>query len=237
MPKRPTSAACCTRTGHLILCQTYPDIADAMFTGFAVVRGAELAAIEAGAFGIDHPAVGALWVETHRLSAAGGRHDPQGRRAACRPRRPARPGAAQRLRAGRGGGAERTTPRRRCAALPAAVQARFSGADGAPDAELREALRSAAGDRAEPPIRPARDRRPSSNATAGLHRSEHDASGTRVRRFIEVDEAPGVGGGSEAPPADRIGARSLAPPPPALPPRPPTPRAISPSAATAPTTR
>ncbi|MDQ6640371.1 MAG: HDOD domain-containing protein [Pseudomonadota bacterium] len=51
-------------TGHLILCQTYPDIADAMFTGFAVVRGAELAAIEAGAFGIDHCAVGALWAET-----------------------------------------------------------------------------------------------------------------------------------------------------------------------------
>ncbi len=48
----------------MILCQTYPDIADAMFTGFAVVRGAELASIELGAFGIDHPAVGALWVET-----------------------------------------------------------------------------------------------------------------------------------------------------------------------------
>jgi len=51
-------------TGHLILCQTYPDIANAMFTGFAVVRGAELASIEVGAFGIDHPAVGALWAET-----------------------------------------------------------------------------------------------------------------------------------------------------------------------------
>ena len=51
-------------TGHLILCQAYPDIANAMFTGFAVVRGAELAEIEAGAFGIDHPTVGALWVET-----------------------------------------------------------------------------------------------------------------------------------------------------------------------------
>ena len=35
-----------------------------MFTGFAVVRGAELAAVEAEAFGIDHAAVGALWVET-----------------------------------------------------------------------------------------------------------------------------------------------------------------------------
>jgi len=51
-------------TGHLILCQTYPDIADFMFTGFAVVRGAELAAVELGAFGIDHAAVGALWVES-----------------------------------------------------------------------------------------------------------------------------------------------------------------------------
>jgi len=35
-----------------------------MFAGFEVVRGAELATIEAGAFGIDHPAVGALWVES-----------------------------------------------------------------------------------------------------------------------------------------------------------------------------
>ena len=51
-------------TGHLILCQTYPEIADLMFTGFATVRGAELAEIELGAFGIDHPAVGAMWVET-----------------------------------------------------------------------------------------------------------------------------------------------------------------------------
>ena len=51
-------------TGHLILCQTYPDIADFIFTGFAPARGAELAAIEADNFGIDHPTVGALWVET-----------------------------------------------------------------------------------------------------------------------------------------------------------------------------
>jgi len=51
-------------TGHLILCRSYPDIANAMFTGFAVVRGAELAAIEIDAFGIDHPTVGALWVES-----------------------------------------------------------------------------------------------------------------------------------------------------------------------------
>lgn len=51
-------------TGHLILCQGYPDIAQAMFAGFAVVRGAELAAIEGDAFGIDHPTVGAIWAET-----------------------------------------------------------------------------------------------------------------------------------------------------------------------------
>jgi HD-like signal output (HDOD) protein len=51
-------------TGHLILCQTYSDIAKFMFGGYASVRGAELAAIETESFGIDHPTVGALWVET-----------------------------------------------------------------------------------------------------------------------------------------------------------------------------
>ena len=51
-------------TGHLILCRSYPEIADAMFTGFAPVRGAELAAIELEAFGIDHPKVGAIWAES-----------------------------------------------------------------------------------------------------------------------------------------------------------------------------
>ncbi len=51
-------------TGHLILCRSYPDIANAMFTGFAPAHGAELAAIEIDAFGIDHPTVGALWVES-----------------------------------------------------------------------------------------------------------------------------------------------------------------------------
>lgn len=50
-------------TGHLILCQTYPEIAELMFSGYAVVRGAELAAIESECFGIDHCSVGALWVE------------------------------------------------------------------------------------------------------------------------------------------------------------------------------
>jgi len=51
-------------TGHLILCQTYPEIAHMVFAGFAVVRGAELAAIENDNFGIDHPSVGALWIES-----------------------------------------------------------------------------------------------------------------------------------------------------------------------------
>lgn len=51
-------------TGHLILCRSYPEIADAMFTGFAPARGAELAAIELEAFGIDHPKVGAIWAES-----------------------------------------------------------------------------------------------------------------------------------------------------------------------------
>jgi HD-like signal output (HDOD) protein len=56
--------------GHLILCRSYPEVAHAMFTGFAPVRGAELAAIETEAFGIDHPAVGALWVESIKFPQA-----------------------------------------------------------------------------------------------------------------------------------------------------------------------
>lgn len=51
-------------TGHLILCKTYPEIADLVFTGFATVRGAELAALENDNFGIDHASVGGLWVES-----------------------------------------------------------------------------------------------------------------------------------------------------------------------------
>ncbi len=51
-------------TGHLILCRSYPDIANAMFAGFAVIRGSELAVTETEAFGIDHATVGALWVES-----------------------------------------------------------------------------------------------------------------------------------------------------------------------------
>lgn len=51
-------------SGHLILCQSYPEIAGAMFAGFDVVRGAELASIESEAFGITHPEVGSLWVQS-----------------------------------------------------------------------------------------------------------------------------------------------------------------------------
>lgn len=51
-------------TGHLILCTSYPDVATAMFTGFAPVFCADLAAIELEAFGIDHATVSALWVES-----------------------------------------------------------------------------------------------------------------------------------------------------------------------------
>jgi len=128
--------------GHLILCQTYPDIANAMFTGFAVVRGAELAGIEAGAFGTDHAAVGALWVETigfpqpvadtirkaaEPLSASAGPLD-LALRSAC--------ALALAI-------ARKDTAATALAALPPSEQARFSGADGKPDAafeKLYEAL-------------------------------------------------------------------------------------------------
>ena len=41
----------------------------AMFDGFERLRGAELAAIEVQAFGIDHSAVGAYWVESIKFPA------------------------------------------------------------------------------------------------------------------------------------------------------------------------
>ena len=129
-------------TGHLILCQTYPDIADAMFTGFAVVRGLELAEIEQGAFGIDHAAVGALWVETLGF--------PQGVADTIRK-------SAQPLDGGANGLdltlrsacalaaaiAQKDSVEIAFAAVPAAVQAQFGGASAAADAafvKLYEAL-------------------------------------------------------------------------------------------------
>ena len=69
-------------TGHLILCKTYPDIADFVFTGYAVARGAELAPIEAENFGIDHRQGRRPLDRDDRLSPGGGRHHPQRRRAA-----------------------------------------------------------------------------------------------------------------------------------------------------------
>ena len=129
-------------TGHLILCQTYPEIANLMFTGYAVARGAELAGIEMGAFGIDHPTVGALWVETIGFpqpvadtirNSAQAPADGDGSldlalRSAC-----ALAAAV----------ASKDAAEVALAALPPGVRARFSGADGQPDAafgKLYEAL-------------------------------------------------------------------------------------------------
>jgi HD-like signal output (HDOD) protein len=129
-------------TGHLILCQTYPDIADAMFTGFDVVRGAELASIEVGAFGIDHPAVGALWMETLGF--------PQGVADAIKKavEAPAASDSALDLVlrsacAIAGVVAQKGSVDAALAALPENVQARFKGADGQADrsfAKLYESL-------------------------------------------------------------------------------------------------
>ena len=129
-------------TGHLILCQTYPDIANAMFTGFEVVRGAELATIEAGAFGIDHPAVGALWVESL------GFPQPVADTIRC-VAEPAADSEAPLLLTLRSASAlaasvaQKDAAEAALAALPPAAQARFSGAGGQPDAaflKLYEAL-------------------------------------------------------------------------------------------------
>ncbi|MEO6746538.1 MAG: HDOD domain-containing protein [Caldimonas sp.] len=120
-------------TGHLILCQAYPEIADAMFTGFAVVRGAELAEVEAGAFGIDHPTVGAIWVETIGF--------PQPvadtiRKAASPPAATDTPLdlALRSACALAAAIAQRSTAETAFAALPPSVQGLYSAADGQPDA-------------------------------------------------------------------------------------------------------
>ena len=120
-------------TGHLILCRTYPEIANAVFTGFAVVRGVALAAIEMDSFGIDHPTVGALWVESIGF--------PQPvadtiRNAA----QPAAPGDGALDLALRGACALALAVAQKDAAdvaltaLPQGVRARYCGADGKPDA-------------------------------------------------------------------------------------------------------
>ena len=122
-------------TGHLILCQTYPEIARAMFAGFAIVRGAELAVIENECFGIDHPTAGALWVETigfpQSVAATIGK--------AAQP-----PDVALRSACGLAVAiAQDADADTAWAALPPGVQAKFGGADGKPDRafnKLYEAL-------------------------------------------------------------------------------------------------
>jgi HD-like signal output (HDOD) protein len=119
-------------TGHLILCQTYPEIADLVFTGYDIVRGAELAAIENDNFGIAHPEVGALWIESigfpqpvaDTIRKGGQPPAPTDvqlnhtLRAAC----------ALALAAGQKDDAEAAFT-----ALPPYVRSKFSGADGRPD--------------------------------------------------------------------------------------------------------
>jgi HD-like signal output (HDOD) protein len=129
-------------TGHLILCQTYPEIANLMFTGYAVARGAELAGIEMGAFGIDHPTVGALWIETIGFPqpvADTIRHAAQPPADTDGPLDLALRSACSLAAAV----AQKDAAEVALAALPASVRARFTGADGQPDAafgKLYEAL-------------------------------------------------------------------------------------------------
>ena len=128
--------------GHLILCHTYPEIADAMFTGFATLRGAELAKVENETFGIDHPAVGALWVETIGFPqpvADTIRKSTQPLAASDRGLDLALRGACALAAAA----AQKDALDTAWQTLPPPVQARFAGADGKPNpafAKLYEAL-------------------------------------------------------------------------------------------------
>jgi len=129
-------------TGHLILCQTYPDIAKFMFAGYASVRGAELAAIEAESFGIDHPTVGAIWVDTI------GFPQPVADtiRKAAQPVAPTDAPLDLALRSALAVAAavvQKSDPEAVLATLPEVVRAKVAGADGKPDAgfaKLYEAL-------------------------------------------------------------------------------------------------
>ncbi len=119
--------------GHLILCQTYPEIAELMFAGFAVVRGTELAAIELDSFGIDHPTVGALWIETLGFPQPVADAIGKALKAEAATDQPL--GLTLRAGAGLAMAAARKDPTELAlAALGSKVQARFSGADGQPDA-------------------------------------------------------------------------------------------------------
>lgn len=120
-------------TGHLILCRSYPDIAEAMFTGFAVVRGAELATIELEAFGIDHPTVGALWVES--LGFPQPVADTIGRLAEPLIERPGPLELVLRCaRSLAAAVAQKDATAAALATLPPGVRARYTAADGQPDA-------------------------------------------------------------------------------------------------------
>jgi HD-like signal output (HDOD) protein len=129
-------------TGHLILCQTYPDIAKFMFAGYASVRGAELAAIEAESFGIDHPTVGAIWVDTI------GFPQPVADtiRKAAQPVAPTDAPLDLALRSALAVAAavvQKSDPEAAVATLPEVVRTKVAGADGKPDAsfaKLYEAL-------------------------------------------------------------------------------------------------
>ncbi|MCE9658911.1 MAG: HDOD domain-containing protein [Burkholderiales bacterium] len=129
-------------TGHLILCQTYPDIADFVLTGYAPVRGAELAAIERDNFGTDHPTVGAIWVETIGFPQAVAdtiRNEAQPAAGAASPLDLALRGACGLALAV----AQNHEAAVAWAALPPAVKALYAGADGQHDAafeKLYEAL-------------------------------------------------------------------------------------------------
>jgi HD-like signal output (HDOD) protein len=64
MDADPESAYVCGlmhATGHLMLCQAYPDQARAHFSDFSALSGAQRAERELLAFGIAHPVVGGLW--------------------------------------------------------------------------------------------------------------------------------------------------------------------------------
>lgn len=122
-------------TGHLILCRSYPDIGNAMFAGFAVVRGAELATIEQEAFGIDHPTVGALWVES--LGFPQGIADAVG--SSVRPLAEVQAPLALALRGAcalAAAVAQKAAAELALATLPPALRDGFSASGGEPDAEF-----------------------------------------------------------------------------------------------------
>ncbi|HEY4069234.1 MAG TPA: HDOD domain-containing protein [Burkholderiaceae bacterium] len=120
-------------TGHLILCRSYPEIAGAMFGGFEILRGAELAAVETEAFGIDHPTVGAMWVES--LGFPQTVVDVIGRRLAVADEKLRPLDLALRSGCVLSTAVARTeSPETALALLPPKVGARFTDAEGAPDA-------------------------------------------------------------------------------------------------------